>query len=131
MKRLNCRHATRCILCYGIVSSSSLMIAGLVLLILVGGITQATLGQVISSGNSGYDLIDIFASGNLMVELSEILIGTGMLVLLAIPVMRAMVTLVLFTEEKDRKFVMITIMVLLILAISFLVVGPMEAGIKL
>lgn len=131
MIRLNCKRATRCILCYGILSSSSLMIAGLVLVILAGGITQATLGQIIASGSSGYDLINIFASGNLIVRVSEILIGAGIMVLLAIPVMRAMVTLVLFAEEKDRKFVMITIMVLVILAISFLVVGPVEAGLRL
>ncbi|MDA4111803.1 MAG: DUF1634 domain-containing protein [Thaumarchaeota archaeon] len=50
------------------------------------------------------------------------IIQLGVLVLLATPVIRVTASLILFSIEKDRSFVLITLFVLLVLLFSFFIV---------
>lgn len=52
------------------------------------------------------------------------LITLGLLVLLATPIFRVAVSIVAFTLEHDRQYVVITVIVLAILLASFFFLGP-------
>ncbi len=55
----------------------------------------------------------------------QAVITLGLLLLIATPVMRVAVSIVVFLLEKDRKFVVITLLVLTILLFSMFVVGSL------
>ncbi|HLJ36238.1 MAG TPA: TSUP family transporter [Ktedonobacteraceae bacterium] len=55
----------------------------------------------------------------------QAVITLGLLLLIATPVMRVAVSIAVFLLEKDRKFVMITLLVLAILLFSLFVVGSL------
>lgn len=59
----------------------------------------------------------------LLVLRPQAVITLGLLLLIATPVMRVAVSIVVFLLEKDRKFVVITLLVLAILLFSMFVVG--------
>ncbi len=58
----------------------------------------------------------------------QAVITLGLLLLIATPVMRVAVSIVAFALEKDRRYVVITAIVLAILLFSVFVVGSLEAG---
>ena len=61
----------------------------------------------------------------LMVLQPQAVITLGLLLLIATPVMRVAVSTAVFVLEKDRKFVVITLLVLAILLVSMFVVGDL------
>ncbi len=58
----------------------------------------------------------------------QAVITLGLLLLIATPVMRVAVSVVAFAIEKDRRYVVITLLVLGILLASMFIVGRLEAG---
>ncbi|HEV2583742.1 MAG TPA: TSUP family transporter [Ktedonobacteraceae bacterium] len=109
------------ILLGGVLLSAAVILAGLALLFIqhVGLSAQAlqafpqTLGQVWSG----------------VVTLQpQAIITLGLLLLIATPVMRVAVSIVAFALEKDRRYIVITTIVLTILLVSIFVVGSLVAG---
>lgn len=58
----------------------------------------------------------------------QAIIAFGLLLLIATPIMRVAVSIVAFAFEKDRRYVVITTLVLAILLISIFIVGYLLAG---
>jgi uncharacterized membrane protein len=75
--------------------------------------------NVIPHGDYPNDLFTL-ASGLAQLKPFSI-IALGVVVLLATPVFRVLASLVLFSIEKDKPFVLITLIVLLVLLFSFFV----------
>lgn len=57
------------------------------------------------------------------------IIQTGVLILLATPIVRIGVSTVIFAVEKDRAYVVIGLFVLVVLLVSVFVIGPYESSI--
>jgi len=120
-------------LLYGVLLSTSIIVIGLVYMAATYStgyacdFTEASLScllnynpNVIPHGDYPNTLISI-ASG--VVQLKPFaIIQLGVMVLLATPVFRVFASLVLFAIEKDKPFILITLLVLLILLFSFFVV---------
>lgn len=100
----------------GVILSASVIVFGLILLFFhSGGITAQrllhfpqTLGEVWTG---------------LLVLQPQAVITLGLLLLIATPVMRVAVSIVVFLLEHDRRYVVITLLVLTILLISIFLVG--------
>lgn len=114
---------------YGVVLSAVLVILGLAIVVAKTPPSfPVTVGGLISS-NYGKPTLDAqvlfagVAAGNPLY-----LIQLGLLVLLATPIVRVALSVVLFAAERDSKYVVITLVVLGILAASILVVGPWVAS---
>ena len=105
----------------GVILSAAVILFGMVLLPFhPGGFTPQrllafpqTLGQVWSG---------------LLVLRPQAVIVLGLLLLIATPVMRVAVSIVVFLLEHDRRFVVITLVVLAILLFSIFMVGNLVAG---
>ena len=117
------------ILRYGVIISAALISAGIIIALLNSGkegipsnIAQLTTSSV---GNPVLSLAALL--NGVMVLNGVYIIQLGVLILLATPMVRVAVTTILFGAEKDKTYVMIGILVLLVLLFSTFVVGPFEA----
>ncbi len=118
----------RAILYYGVIGSAILLTIGSLAVFATGGFLSDSLGQLTVSSTDGWNLLGAFSLNGSLTGISRFLMGSGVLVLVAIPVSRAIMTVFLFAQQKDKKYVIMTSIVILILMVSYLVVGPMEAG---
>jgi uncharacterized membrane protein len=120
-------------LLYGVLLSSTIILIGLVLI----AITNSTGYYCDSSRDSLNCILNYNAAtiphgdypntlGSMAAGLFSLkpfaVIELGVVVLLATPVLRVFASLVLFSIEKDKAFVMITLFVFLVLLFSFFVV---------
>lgn len=100
----------------GVILSAIIISIGLLLLLLhPGGIAGAS----ISLGSIPHTLSQVW-SGLLMLQ-PQAIIALGLLLLIAIPVVTVITSMVAFTIERDRRFVVIAGVVLAILITSLLV----------
>jgi uncharacterized membrane protein len=97
------------VLMVGIIASIGIMVFGLVVLIVKGGASNGNprdLGQLIT--------------GILNLDASSI-IWFGTIILILTPITRIITSTLLFIEERDTKYFIITLTVLILIIISFLV----------
>ncbi len=119
------------VLRYGVLLSAALVVIG-VMMLLVGARTPNfpdSLAHLIqlNYGKPTLSLSSLFLG---MAQLKgDYVIQLGLIVLLATPVIRVAASVVLFAAEKDKLYVVVTLIVLTVLLISIFVVGPFEAGI--
>lgn len=103
----------------GVLLSAAIIAAGVVLFYVryfaAGASGSASIHVPASLGQVGAGL----AHGNPLA-----IITLGLLVLLATPVLRVAVSIVAFALERDRQYVIITLIVLVILLASFFYLGP-------
>jgi uncharacterized protein len=115
------------VLKYGVIASCALISIGIVIALEKPSL-QITVSQLIATnvGRPSLDLATVFSS---ILNLDGIYIAEiGVLMLLATPIVRVAVSTVVFAAEKDRTYVMIGMLVLLVLLVSIFVVGPFEAS---
>ncbi len=97
---------------YGVITSGTVITLGFILFV--------------ATGTSGYD------DGSFPLELHQIALGlislkpysiiqSGLILLILLPVMRVALSVVLFFRERDFLYVKITLLVLMILLVSFLI----------
>ena len=119
-------------LLYGVLSSTGIIIIGLLLLVLTNSTGYScdgsgdTLSCILAyNAKDSFQLyptsLDLIASGLLSAKPFAV-IQLGVIVLLATPVVRVSTSLVLFLAERDRQFVLITLFVLGVLMFSFFIV---------
>jgi uncharacterized membrane protein len=118
------------VLRYGVLLSVALIALGAIIIsidsLLPGTPIPNSIETVIVSGYgrpSDFDVLSNLAKGN---PLSIIELGT--IILLATPVIRVGMSVLLFAYEKDRLFVALTGFVLAVLLFSIFVLGPIEAA---
>lgn len=100
----------------GVILSASIILIGFLLLLLQpGGIS----GVGVSLGSFPHTLGQVW-SGLLMLR-PQAIIALGLLFLIAIPVITVLTSMVAFTIERDRRFVVIAGIVLVILITSLLI----------
>jgi uncharacterized membrane protein len=100
----------------GVILSATIISIGLLLLLQhQGGIV----GAGVSSGSFPHTLSQVW-SGLLMLQ-PQAIIALGILLLIAIPIATVITSIVAFTIERDRRFVVIAGIVLVILITSLLV----------
>jgi uncharacterized membrane protein len=88
----------------------------------------SSIEQVISQ-NYGRPTVNVFAFGSGLASLNPInIIELGLLILLATPIVRVASSIVLFTAERDRNYVVLTLFVLVVLLFAIFIVGPFEAA---
>lgn len=93
--------------------------------VIAGAVIIAGLLMFLITGNSGYpgDTYPTTFGGIFqgLVELKSVaVIETGLLLLILTPVFRVFVSLFVFLEEKDYRFVLISAVVFVVLIVSFL-----------
>jgi len=118
------------ILRYGVVISAALISVGIIIALLNSGKEgiPSSLSQLTTSsvGNPVLSLATLLSG---VIALNGVyIIQLGVLILLATPLVRVAVTTILFGAEKDKTYVLIGIVVLLVLLFSTFVVGPFEAN---
>ena len=97
----------------GVIASSALIVLGLCLLpIRPGGLSPQ---RVLAFPHTFSEIWD-----GLLILRPQAIIVIGLLVLIATPVVRVAVSVVAFALEHDRRYVVITLLVLTILICSFL-----------
>ncbi len=118
------------ILRIGVVTSFVIIVAGSILLFAEGQTGYYPLGnaQQLFDRHNRF-LIGLVPLIQGVVTLKPYaVIELGMIVLLATPIMRVLVSIPLFFHEKRYVFVLITTIVLILLMFSTFVVGPLLAG---
>lgn len=112
---------------WGVILSSVVTLIGVVALLLTG---QTGLGRTVTMDVSGlltYQAVPPFATSitgvlqGLRTFSPYSLIDLGLIVLIATPVFRVAVSVVAFALERDRLYMLISTIVLVILLISFVV----------
>ena len=117
------------ILRYGVIISAALISAGITIALLNSGKEgiPSSIAQLTTS-SVGNPVLSLAALLHGVIVLNGVyIIQLGVLILLATPLVRVAVTTILFGAEKDKTYVMIGILVLLVLLFSTFVVGPFEA----
>ncbi len=127
MREIDFKAAIGLVLRYGVVASFAIVALGSVLLFLEGQTGYYQMGtaeQLFGAQNKFLiglaPLIQGVASAR-----PYAIIDLGLVVLLATPVARVVISIFLFVEEKRFVFVAITATVLTILVLSMLVVAPL------
>jgi len=117
------------VLKYGVVISAVLLLVGLALLLVEQPAGMPSSVQQLTSSNFDKPTLDL---GQLLSGVAQgspgYVLQLGVVVLLLTPVVRVLASVIVFAVEKDRTYVVITLIVLGILLFSILVVGPAEAG---
>lgn len=116
------------VLKYGVVISAALVLAGLVLTVVEKPAGLPTnVGQLVSS-DYGKPTLSISSLLSGVAQGAPVfIIQLGLVVLLATPVARVVASVLVFSVERDRTYVVITLVVLSILLFSVFVVGPAES----
>jgi len=117
------------VLRYGVTISAVVIAIGVVL-ILVGDHPAnfpSTIEQLVSL-NYGRPTANLLALGSGLGSLNPIyIIELGLLILLATPIVRVGMSVVLFAVEKDKIYVGLTLFVLVVLQVAIFIDGPYEA----
>jgi uncharacterized membrane protein len=117
------------VLKYGVVISAVLLLVGLALLLIQQPAGMPGSVQQLISSNFDKPTLDV---GQLLTGVAQgsagYVIQLGVVVLLLTPVVRVLASVIVFAADRDRTYVVITLIVLGILLFSILVVGPAEAG---
>ncbi len=97
----------------GVLVSSGIIVIGLILLLLSpGGLSAVVINRFPHTAASVWD--------GLVALQPQSVITLGLLLLIATPVLRVAVSVIAFALERDRRYVVITLIVLAILIIGFL-----------
>jgi uncharacterized membrane protein len=112
------------VLRYGTLVSAAVIIVGIVRLATSGAYSDVSAfltynPSVIPHGNYSVTLSSIF--GGLATLNAISLIEVGVILLIATPVSRVLISVLLFQAERDRQYVLITAVVLALLLFSMLV----------
>ena len=100
----------------GVILSATIILIGLVLLLVH---IEGQSGFMMSIGTSPHSFSQVWSG--LKVLQPQAIIATGLLLLIATPVITVTTSLVAFAIERDRRFVVITSIVLAILLASILI----------
>lgn len=109
---------------YGVVVSAAIIVAGILRLGSSSSFTDIASVLAYNAGSIPHGNYDVSAGGILrgLATLDPFsLIELGVIVLIATPVLRVLVSVFLFGAERDRKYVAITAVVLALLLFSMLV----------
>jgi uncharacterized membrane protein len=116
------------VLRYGVVVSSVVIAAGLVLMLTSPPPGEPGSLEVMLQSNFGLptlspsQLLRGIANGN-----SVSILELGTLILLATPLARVVTSVLLFLKERDSLYVRVTLLVLAMLLFAIFVIGPLEA----
>jgi uncharacterized membrane protein len=100
----------------GVVLSATIIMIGFLLLVAHAG---GNTGLEVSLGTFPHTLGQVWSG--LLILRPQAIIASGLLLLIAIPVITVTTSVVAFAIERDRRFVVIASVVLAILAISLLI----------
>ena len=116
------------VLRYGVILSSAVLVCGLVLFLFARPPGTPSTLQGLVAVNFGRPTLNpqAFLSGVGEGDAVSVL-QLGTLVLLATPLARVAISIVLFLREKDMLYVGITALVLAMLLVAIFVIGPVEA----
>ncbi len=128
MNESGIKSAIRGILYYGVIASLFSLIAGALILVFMAGDAWISINVTTNGWNGGADLIELGLQSSLAEEIASVLLASGIVILMAIPIVRTCFTAMQFALNRDRMFAVVSLLILAIVVISFLVVGPMEAG---
>lgn len=116
------------ILRYGVVLSSAVVAAGLVLMLLAPPPgTPGTLEGTLAASFGGPTLSPSALLAGIARGSAVSILQLGTLILLATPIARVAASVLLFLRERDMLYVGITSLVLVMLLLAIFVVGPIEA----
>jgi uncharacterized membrane protein len=112
------------VLRYGVVAAFALVALGSALLFIEGRTGYSSLGTASQLFETRFSLGLSLLPGGVASAKPYAIIDLGLVVLLATPVARVAISILLFAEERSYAFVAITTTVLAILLVSMFVVAP-------
>lgn len=112
----------------GVVLSSAVIAAGLVLMLLAPPAgTPVTLQGLIDSDFGGPTMSHTALLAGIAQGSAVSILQLGTLILLATPMVRVAASVVIFFRERDMLYVGVTVLVLGMLLFAIFVLGPLEA----
>jgi len=102
----------------GVILASATVLTGCIIFLVKHGTAQPDYGKFVGEPSEFRSVIDIVSS--VMKMSGKGLIEFGLLMLIAIPLMRVVLSVVSFAVEKDRNYVIITLIVMALLLYSLL-----------
>jgi uncharacterized membrane protein len=113
---------------YGVILSTAFVVLGLAIIFVKNPPAFPTTVEQLTSSNFGKTTLDVGVLLSGVAAANPIyVIQLGLIILLATPVLRVVASVLLFAAEKDRTYVAITLIVLVVLLVSIFVIGPAEA----
>jgi uncharacterized membrane protein len=114
---------------YGVIISTTIVAVGVILTFARSPPSFPSSLQQLVSTNFGKPTLDVgtLFAGVAAANPSSVL-QLGLIILLATPVARVALSVVLFAAERDKIYVAITLFVLTVLIISIFLIGPLEAA---
>ena len=110
---------------FGVILSSAFVVLGLAIIFVKNPPAFPTTVEQLTSSNFGKTTLDVGVLLSGVAAANPIyVIQLGLIILLATPVLRVVASVLLFAAEKDRTYVVITLIVLGVLLVSIFVVGP-------
>jgi len=103
---------------YGVIIASAIVLTGCIIFLGRHGSSQPDYGKFVGEPSEFRSVVDIISS--VMKMSGKGLIEFGLLVLIAIPILRVVLSVISFAVEKDRNYVIITLIVLALLLYSLL-----------
>ncbi len=103
---------------YGVIIASAIVLTGCIIFLARHGTSQPDYGKFVGEPSEFRSVVDIISS--VMKMSGKGLIEFGLLVLIAIPILRVVLSVISFAVEKDRNYVIITLIVLALLLYSLL-----------
>ena len=112
----------------GVIVSTALVVLGTILIFVHTPASFPDSIQQLVSSNYGRPPLTLGGFlGGLEDGSPSFVLQLGLIVLLATPVARVAASVLLFASEHDRKYVAITLFVLVLLLVSTFLIGPLEA----
>ncbi|MEM0127635.1 MAG: DUF1634 domain-containing protein [Thermoplasmatales archaeon] len=124
MAHLNVRKIIRKFLLYGVSAGFAFVIIGMALSFVIDWSISSRFSSILSMARMNSSLTTFTSMIDVTRDLPLALMSIGIMILVFVPVGRGMLTVFMFLNEDDRLYAIICSLVVLIVLISFLVVGP-------
>ncbi|MGC8644913.1 MAG: DUF1634 domain-containing protein [Thermoplasmata archaeon] len=125
---MNVRKVIRSVLLYGVTAGVAFVVAGLVLSFVIEWTFSCSMSYIISVAQLNFSLLKFTSMIDVTRDFPLALMSIGITILIFVPVVRAMLTVLMFIVDDDKLYAFLCALVVLIVLLSFLVVGPIMHG---
>lgn len=129
MAELDLKKVIKIILLGGVLSGCVLLILGVIFFDIKSAFSSFT--TILASSTSDLNLLQLASSVKTMGGVPISLMSIGTMILISVPVAREFVTIFVFERDKDRFYAIITAIVIIIIILSFIVIGPIDNGLRI
>lgn len=129
MAGIDLRRVIKMILLCGVISGCALLISGVLLFDTTSAFSS--LATILAKSSSDFNLLQLASSVYSTNGIPLSLMSVGIMILISVPLAREFVTIFVFEKDKDRFYAIMTALVVIIVILSFILIGPMDNGVRI